>query len=360
MSEDTHAADYLGRHWQTGSTGLQDKVEELLNLAHGRSDNRQLYQDMLLSIVRMAQADRNRWDAKIMRHTIRELEEAFARLEQFKRRRKVTVFGSARTPVDSELYKVARHMGRLLAEDDFMAITGGGGGIMEAVHVGAELDNSLSFNITLPFEQKPNRVVAGTSHDMPFRFFFLRKLFLVREADAIVLCPGGFGTLDETLEVLTLVQTGKSPMVPIILLDVPGGGYWSALLDFFHHQLLAEGYILASDLKLLQQVDSPEQALDRIRHFYSNYHSSRWHNDQYLIRLNRPLTPEALDMLNTRFTDICSSGGFTQKPFAEPALEDPELQHLAHLTFALNARAQGRLRELIDELNRPENQIDPH
>src|SRR5690554_7415061 len=117
---------------------------------------------------------------------------------------------------------------------------------------------------------------------------------------------------------------------------------------------------MARDVELLQQVYSPEQALDLILLFYSYYHSSRWHNDQYLIRLNRPLTPEALDMLNTRFTDICSSGGFTQKPFAEPALEDPELQHLAHLTFALNARAQGRLRELIDELNRQIGRIDPH
>src|SRR5690606_21174098 len=138
----------------------QDKVEELLNLAHGRSDNRQLYQDMLLSIVRMAQADRNRWDAKIMRHTIRELEEAFARLEQFKRRRKVTVFGSARTPVDSELYNVARQMGRLLAEDVFMALTGVGGGISEAVHVVAELDNCLTLSFALPFFQKPIRVMA--------------------------------------------------------------------------------------------------------------------------------------------------------------------------------------------------------
>ena len=354
MSEDTSAADYLARHWQAGSSGLPQKVDELLALAQGGGDNLSLYRDMLLSIVRMAQADRNRWDAKIMRHTIQELEQAFSRLEQFKRRRKVTVFGSARTPLDRNLFHLARQLGKLLADNEYMAITGGGGGIMEAVHTGAGLVNSLSFNITLPFEQKPNPVVAGTQHDLPFRFFFLRKLFLVKEADALVLCPGGFGTLDETLEILTLVQTGKSPIVPIILLDEPGGGYWSALLEFFANHLLADGYILPSDLKLLQVSNSPEQAMQMISAFYRNYHSSRWHQGQYQIRLNQALTPSALERIASDFADICTQGCFTQQTEPQPA-DDPELQQLPRLSFALNARAQGRLRELIDEVNKPEN-----
>ena len=355
MSDKDHAADYLARHWQTGSSELQTRVDELLALIHGGSDNRELYRDMLLSIVRMAQADRNRWDAKIMRQTIRELEEAFARLEQFKRRRKVTVFGSARTLHDCDLYRLAQHMGELLADDDYMAITGGGGGIMEAVHTGAGLDNSLSFNITLPFEQKPNPVVAGTQHDLPFRFFFLRKLFLVKEADAVILCPGGFGTLDETLEVLTLIQTGKSPMVPVILLDEPGGRYWSSLLTFFEEHLLQDGYIRASDLNLLQQVDSPARAMRIIQQFYHNYHSSRWYDDLYAMRLNRPLTGQALDSINSRFADMCISGGFDQQFNPARAADDAEMQHLTHLTFRFDARAQGRLRALIDDVNKPEN-----
>ena len=355
MAEDPGAADYLARHWQTGSSGLQDKVDELLALAHGGSENLELYRDMLLSIVRMAQADRNRWDAKIMRHTIRELESAFARLEQFKRRRKVTVFGSARTLLDSDMFALARELGQLLAEDDYMAITGGGGGIMEAVHVGAGLDNSLSFNITLPFEQKPNRIVSGTQHDLPFRFFFLRKLFLVREADALILCPGGFGTLDEALEVLTLVQTGKSPMVPIILLDEPGGHYWKDLLAFFRSNLLSDGYILESDLNLLQLAESPHQALRQIRQFYRNFHSARWLQGQYLMRLNQPLTERALERINSEFADICTDGGFIQQTPSGAADADSELRHLTSLNFSLNARAQGRLRALIDELNDPRN-----
>lgn len=355
MAEDTRAADYLARHWQAGSSELQQNVDQLLALAHGGRDNLELYRDMLLSIVRMAQADRNRWDAKIMRQTIKELEKAFSRLEQFKRRRKVTVFGSARTLLDCNLYRLAQKMGQLLADNDYMAITGGGGGIMEAVHTGAGLDNSLSFNITLPFEQKPNRVVAGTEHDLSFRFFFLRKLFLVKEADALILCPGGFGTLDETLEVLTLIQTGKSPMVPVILLDEPGGRYWSSLVEFFQQHLLGEDYILASDLNLLQLTDSPQQAMQIIQQFYHNYHSSRWHDDLYAIRLNQPLNADALANINMAFADICTSGGFTQQLDPSPPADDPELQHLTRLTFLLDARAQGRLRALMDEVNKPEN-----
>jgi len=355
MTEEDRAADYLARHWQTGSSGLQQKVDELLALTHGGGGNLELYRDMMLSIVRMAQADRNRWDAKIMRQTIRELEDAFSRLEQFKRRRKVTVFGSARTLLDRDLYRLAQQMGELLADNDYMAITGGGGGIMEAVHTGAGLDNSLSFNITLPFEQKPNRIVAGTQHDLPFRFFFLRKLFLVKEADAVILCPGGFGTLDETLEVLTLVQTGKSPMIPIILLDEPGGRYWSSLMTFFREHLLEGGYILENDLNLLRLADSPQHAMQKIQQFYANYHSSRWYDERYAIRLNKPLKPEALKHISSAFSDLCTGGSFTQQPDSMQSADDPELQHLAQLSFLLDARAQGRLRALIDEVNKPEN-----
>lgn len=355
MSEETSAADYLNRHWQTGDSGVQHKVDELLALAHGSGENTQLYRDMLLSVVRMAQADRNRWDAKIMRQTLYELEEAFSRLEQFKRRRKVTVFGSARTPLDRGLYALARDMGKVLSEHDYMTITGGGGGIMEAAHVGAGLDNSLGFNITLPFEQKANRVVSGTTHDLSFRFFFLRKLFFVKEADALILCPGGFGTLDETLEVLTLIQTGKSPVVPVILLDEPGGNYWKGLTRFFHDHLLAEGYILEADLNLLQLAGSPQQAMQHILTFYSNYHSSRWLNEQFILRLNHPLNDAALERINDSFADICDGSGFIQQLCGDPQGDEPELHHLCRLTFPFNGRAQGRLRALIDTVNVKEN-----
>ncbi len=353
--EENGSADLLGRHYQTGSTDIQQKVDELIELARGSGADVELYQEMLLSVIRVAQADRNRWDAKIMLQTIRELEQAFAQLEKFKRRRKVTVFGSARTQPDHKLYRLAQQLGEVLFKHDFMAITGGGGGIMEATHVGAGLDNSLGFNITLPFEQKANRVVSGTDHDLSFKFFFLRKLFFVKEADALVLCPGGFGTLDEMLEILTLIQTGKSPLVPVILLDEPGGSYWQALTAFFREQLAAQGYILKSDLQLMQLADSPEQAMQHILDFYRNYHSSRWLQDRFILRLQRPLTQAALTDIQQRFADICTSGGFTQNEHMGQLTEESELSHLHHLAFAASGRDQGRLRELVNFVNHPDN-----
>lgn len=350
------SAELLSRHYRTGSTGLPHIVDELIAQAKGSSANMELYREMLLSVIRVAQADRDRWDAKIMLQTIRELEQAFARLEQFKRRRKVTVFGSARTQPDHHLYLLAQQLGEVLAKHDFMAITGGGSGIMEATHVGAGLDNSLGFNITLPFEQTANRVVSGTDHDLSFKFFFLRKLFFVKEADALVLCPGGFGTLDETLEILTLIQTGKSPLVPVILLDKPGGSYWQSLLTFFHEQLAAQGYILESDLQLMQLANSAEQAMQHILDFYTNYHSSRWLQDKFILRIQRPLTPAALTDIQHRFADLCTSGGFTQNEHTQQLSEENELSHLHHLAFTASGRDQGRLRALIDFVNREANQ----
>ena len=357
--QDNDPADYLSRHWQTGSNEIPGRVDELIALCAADSDNAPLYRDMLLDVIRMAQADRNRWDAKIMLHTIREMEQAFSRLEMFKRRRKVTVFGSARTAPGHPLYAVARDMGAALAANDYMAITGAGGGIMTATHEGAGLDHSLGFNITLPFEQRSNTVVHGTSHDLAFGFFFLRKLFFVKEADALILCPGGFGTLDEALEVLTLVQTGKSPMVPIILLEQPGGQYWQAFTQFVRSQLADSAYIHPDDINLLTPCNSPAEAMQVVLNFYSNYHSSRRVGEQFMLRLNRPLNEQALAQLDTRFGHICVSGGFVQQGMCEQEHDEPELGTLTRLCFDFNERDRGSLRALIDFVNQPENLKTP-
>ncbi|GGC85961.1 LOG family protein [Halopseudomonas salina] len=359
MTDDKDPADYLTRHVQTGGTGLQQKIDALVDASAGNSANAPLYREMILNIVRMAQADRDRWDAKIMLQTIAELEQAFARLEMFKRRRKVTVFGSARTHVDHQLYALARDMGRTLAQNDYMTITGAGNGIMGAAHEGAGLDNSLGFNITLPFEQRSNDIVYNTDHDLRFRFFFLRKLFFVKEADALVLCPGGFGTLDETLEVLTLIQTGKSPVVPIILLDVPDGGFWDGLLTFFKNQMCDQGYILEADFNLITLARSPDQAMQEILHFYSNYHSSRWVDRRYQLRMHKPLSDLTLDQINEQFNDICEGGDFEQVGTGCPDPDEPELDGMHRLVFSFNGRHQGRLRALINYVNRVENLRNP-
>ncbi|MEH6564695.1 MAG: LOG family protein [Halopseudomonas sp.] len=362
MNEDIEPADYLSSHWQTGSSQIPDKVEELVRLCAGSSENAQLYRDMLLEVIRMAQADRNRWDAKILLQTIRELERSFARLALFKRRRKVTVFGSARTAPTHALYHLAKSMGQTLSRNDYMTITGGGAGIMAAAHEGAGVDNSLGFNITLPFEQHANTIVRGTEHELGFKFFFLRKLFFVKEADALILCPGGFGTLDETLEVLTLIQTGKSPLVPVVLLDEPGGRYWESLLNFFREQLQSAGYIRATDFHLLRLAKSSEAAMQEILDFYRNFHSARWLGQDYLLRLNQPLHQQALQQLQTRFADVCRDGGFIQQEgdrgdeMQEP---DAEFSHLPRLRFRFNGRDHGTLRTLVDFINQPENLKNP-
>lgn len=348
--------DFLSRHFQASGIDLKDKVEELTNLAvPPASPNLPLYREMLMTVARMAQADRNRWDAKIMLQTLREMEYAFSRLEQFKRRRKVTVFGSARTHPEHPLYAQAHELGATLARNELMVITGAGGGIMAAAHAGAGREHSLGFNITLPFEQGANATVGGSDNLLTFHFFFLRKLFFVKEADALVLCPGGFGTLDEALEVLTLIQTGKSPLVPIVLLDQPGGNFWKSALQFMHEQLQAHHYILPSDLHLMRLVYSAEEAVEEIARFYRNYHSSRWLNKSYVVRMNHPLNEAALLTLDKEFSDLCLTGGFHQQPVCESESDEPEFCHLLRLAFNFNARDHGRLRELLDFINLPQN-----
>ncbi|MFB8829528.1 LOG family protein [Azotobacter sp. CWF10] len=348
--------EFLSRHFQTSGVDINVLVDALVDeIVPETSPNLPLYREMLYTVIRMAQADRNRWDAKIMLQTLREMEQAFSRLEQFKRRRKVTVFGSARTPVEHPLYALARELGRTLARHDLMVITGAGGGIMAAAHEGAGLENSLGFNITLPFEQHANPTVEGTPNLMSFHFFFVRKLFFVKEADALILCPGGFGTLDEALEVLTLIQTGKSPLVPVVLLDEPGGTYWTDALQFICKQLEGNRYILPSDMHLLNLANSAEEAAEEIAQFYRNYHSSRWIKDRFVIRMHHLLSEVALTHLCDEFADLCLSGTFEQQGSCESEQDEPELCHLTRLSFIFNARDHGRLRELLNFINLSRN-----
>ncbi|MDQ7986577.1 LOG family protein [Pseudomonas sp. G34] len=319
------------------------------------STNVALYREMLATVARMAQADRNRWDAKIMLQTLRELERAFAVLERFRHRRKVTVFGSARTQPGHPVYALARELGSTLARHDLMVITGAGGGIMAAAHEGAGRDNSLGFNITLPFEQSANAVMKGSDNLLSFHFFFLRKLFFVKEADALVLCPGGFGTLDEALEVITLIQTGKSPLVPVILLDEPDGTFWQGLLDYIQQNLDSNGYILSSDMNLMRLVHDAESAAQEIDRFYANFHSSRWLKDQFVVRMRHALSEAALAQLNLQFADLCKHGDIQQQRTGDERIDGRELCALPRLLFAFSGRNAGRLRELLDLINQPEH-----
>jgi len=235
-----------------------------------------------------------------------------------------------------------------------MIITGAGPGVMQAGHEGAGREKSFGVNIRLPSVQKPNRFIRGDPKLINFHFFFTRKLLFVKEADAVVFFPGGFGTHDELLEALTLAQTGKSQLVPIVLVDLPGGSYWKAWLEFVKECLLGRGYISERDLSLFNIVYDVDEVVDEIRLFYRNYHSYRFVRQDLVIRLNHPLAPGLVEKLNRDFADILSGGEIQEtEPFPEES-DDPGTLHLPRLRFQFNREDFAGLRQMIDVINRAE------
>lgn len=294
----------------------------------------------------------SRGDLKILSRALRELRYAFKVFSPYRSCRKVTVFGSARTAPDEPAYLQAVEFGRVMATHDWLVVTGAAQGIMEAGHVGAGREHSMGLNILLPFEQESNRIIAGDPKLVHMKYFFTRKLMFVKESHAMCLLPGGFGTLDEGLEVLTLLQTGKRDMVPVVFLDAPGGDYWKTFERFIREQLLARGMIDSNDQSLYRLTDSVDEAVDEILQFFRVYDSMRYVHDNLVLRLNSPPSRELLEYINTHFADILSKGRFALgKPLPEEK-DEPDLADLPRLIFRFNRRSNGRLRQLIDCLNR--------
>jgi uncharacterized protein (TIGR00730 family) len=239
-----------------------------------------------------------------------------------------------------------------MAEHDWLVVTGAASGIMEAGHVGAGREHAMGLNIMLPFEQTANSVIAGDDKLVHMKYFFTRKLMFVKESHAICLLPGGFGTLDEGLEVLTLLQTGKRDMVPVVLLDEPGGGYWAEFHRFVEKSLLTRGMIHRHDLSLYRRTDRVEEAVDEILRFFRVYHSMRYVRSNLVLRLNRPLDAGLVDAIHTHFADILVDGRFRHGGPLPEEKDEPDLAALPRLIFRFNRRDLGRLRQLIDCLNR--------
>jgi uncharacterized protein (TIGR00730 family) len=303
------------------------------------------------SADRMAGDHTSRGDLKILSRTLLELRYAFKVFSPYRHSRKVTIFGSARTPPEHPAYAQAVAFGRAMAEHDWFVVTGGASGIMEAGHAGAGRDRSMGLNILLPFEQLANPIIRGDSKLVYMKYFFTRKLMFVKESDAFCLMPGGFGTLDEGLEVLTLLQTGKHDMMPVVLLDHPGGDYWSGFDQFVRRQLLDRGMIGKEDLSLYRLTDSVDEAVEEILRFYRVYHSMRYVRTNLVVRLQRTLSEKTIEEMNDRFGDILIEGRFT---IGGPLAEEREETHLAdmpRLIFHFDRRSFGRLRQLIDFLN---------
>jgi len=300
----------------------------------------------------MARDNASRGDLKILARALRELRYAFKVFTPYRSCRKVTVFGSARTRPDDPCYQQAVALGRAMAEHDWLVVTGAASGIMEAGHVGAGREHAMGLNILLPFEQEANRVIADDRKLVHMKYFFTRKLMFVKECHAICLLPGGFGTLDEGMEVLTLVQTGKRDMVPIVFLDEPGGTYWAQFHQFLRDQLLARGMIDRDDLSLFKLTDRVDEAVEEILRFFRVYHSMRYVHEKLVLRLNEPLAPGLLDEINADFADLVTHGRFVAGGPLPEERDEPDLAEKPRLIFSFNRRAFGRLRQLIDRINR--------
>jgi len=282
---------------------------------------------------------------------LRELRYSFRLFAPYAHIRKVTIFGSARTQPNELEYRQAVEFGRKIAKAGFMVITGAGPGIMQAGHEGAGLENSFGVNIRLPWEQSANPIIAEDKKLITFKYFFTRKLIFIRHSDAIVLFPGGFGTLDEGYEVLTLMQTGKSQLMPLVLVDRPGGTYWKTWDRNVREHLLRDKLISPEDLNLYQITNSADAAVNVITRFYRNFHSSRFVKDLLVIRLKTAPPATAITALNKDFADIINGSPIESiKPTPEE-VEDRDHLELARIAFGFNRRDYGRLRQLIDVLN---------
>jgi uncharacterized protein (TIGR00730 family) len=286
----------------------------------------------------------SRGDVKILSRTLRELRYAFKVFAKYRDRRKVTVFGSARTPPEAPAYRQAVAFGKAMAEDGWMVVTGAGGGIMEAGHRGAGRELSMGLNIMLPFEQHANPIIDGDPKLVHMKYFFTRKLMFVKECDAVVCLPGGLGTLDEAMEVLTLLQTGKRNPAPVVFLDEPGGRYWRSLHDFIAHNVLKGEMISPEDLRLYKVTDSVEEAVEEIHTFYSVYHSMRYVRDMLVFRLRRPPSDELLADINRHFQDILVDGGFAlrdQLPEEEQIRKRPACRGWCSTSIAATSAGSG-------------------
>jgi uncharacterized protein (TIGR00730 family) len=279
----------------------------------------------------------------------------------YRERPKVTIFGSARTLAADPLYEQARLVADQLATAGWMVITGAGPGIMQAAMEGAGRQNSIGVSIKLPFEQGANPIIAGDSKYVSMKYFFTRKLMLIKESRGFVCLPGGFGTLDETFELLTLTQTGKGAPVPIVLLDTPGDPYWETVHEFVTRQLVQRGLVSQADTGLYLVTEDPHVAAREITRFYANYDSLRYVGDLLIVRVRYEPTDEQIVVLNERFGHLCKRGSISRVAPLDPERKDADRLDLHRIGFAFAKHGYGELRAMIDTLNSfvPEEKIEP-
>ncbi|HEX4777909.1 MAG TPA: LOG family protein [Acidimicrobiia bacterium] len=336
--------------YRTGDPDLDHAIAHLVARSGTTRDDDLIY-ELIVSALRLARDGADRGDLKIANAALKEMRYAFHVFSPYRSARKVAIFGSARTLPDDPLYDQTRRLATALAANDWMIITGAGPGIMTAGIEGAGPDNSFGVGIRLPFEATTSQFIVDDPKLVNFRYFFTRKLTFVKESDAFALLPGGFGTLDEAFELLTLLQTGKAQPAPVILLDVPDGTYWQGWRAFVEDELAGRGYISKRDLSLLKITDDVEVAIEEMTRFYANYQSLRFVEGRLVMRMLRAPDDEMLARLNEEFADIVVRGGIERVEVTPAEQADDDHVDLERIAFRFDRHDWARLRELIDTLN---------
>jgi uncharacterized protein (TIGR00730 family) len=329
---------------------LRNRIRELIELKGGGHNENEVA-DIIENALKLLTDVQDTGDVRVIQTALRELRYAFRLFEPYAHIRKVAIFGSARTQPDRVEYQQAADFGNKIVQAGFMVITGAGPGIMQAGHEGAGPEKSFGANIRLPWEQGANPVIAEDKKLVTFKYFFTRKLTFIRQSDAIALFPGGFGTLDEGYEAITLMQTGKSKLMPLVLVDKPGGTYWKTWDSHIREELLRSKLISPEDLNLYQITDNTDEAVKIITRFYRNFQSTRFVKDLFVVRLKNAPDAAALTALNKDFADIIVEGKIVSIKPTPDEIEDNEGLELARIAFNFNRRDYGRLRQMIDVLN---------
>ena len=330
------------------------EIEALVNDLLDKSDiklNRRLIAELVRDSLQLGNDAASTLNLKIASAAIAEMREAFAMFAPFAERKKVTIFGSARTTKNDPVYKQTQAVAGKLASNGWMVVTGAGPGIMEAGMSGAGREMSIGVSIRLPFETSANEVIAGDEKYVAMRYFFTRKLMLVKESQAFICMPGGFGTLDEMFELLTLSQTGKGNPVPIVVLDLPNDPFWGDLDSFIKKTLLPRNLVSQQDLALYRICSRVDEAVSEIDNFYSVYNSMRFVGKRLVLRLNQQLSDDHLSKLNNNFGDICLKSKIERITATKAEIDDKDLPDLPRLAFQFARRDFGRLRQLIDAIN---------
>ena len=336
-----------------GSTGKADfdrRVEQLVE-DWGNGENHELIEELIITALRIDSDGVCEADLKLFNRTLKEMQATSYVFQPYDREHKVAVYGSARTEPGQPEYEAAKAFTDKMREHGFMTITGAGEGIMGAAQEGAGRDSSFGLNIKLPFEQAANDTIIGDHKLLYYNYFFTRKLAFVKESDAAAYFPGGFGTMDEAFEVLTLMQTGKASVFPVVMVDAAGGSYWKTFEQFIREHLLRLKLISEEDFNLFMITDSVDAAVEEILHFYRVFHSYRYVRDKMVIRLNRNIDQEAVGHLNKDFADLIVSGKIRQREALKEERNEQAIIDLPRLVFRAKRSSPGRIRELINTIN---------